>query len=65
MQFSVACVIIFLSTFIPKGAFAINPKFIGSPELPQAEASEADSEDENEMKKTRLTDLEAPEKVLS
>ena len=65
MHFSVACVIIFVSTFIPKGAFAINPKFIGSPAPPQAEAPEADSEDENEMKKARPTDLEASEKVLS
>jgi hypothetical protein len=39
--------------------------FIGNPAPPQAESSEADSEDENEMKKARPTDLEASEKVLS
>jgi len=41
VHFSVACVVIFLSTFIPKGAFAINPKRIGSSVPPQAGASEA------------------------
>jgi len=60
VHFSVACTIIFLSTFIPKGAFALNPKFIGT-SPPQTEVSEADSEDE----KARPTDLETLEKVDS
>ena len=30
IHFTVGCIIIFASTFIPIGAFAINPKMLGS-----------------------------------
>ncbi len=33
VQFSVCCVIILLATFVPKGAFALNPKAIGDVSL--------------------------------
>jgi hypothetical protein len=64
VHFSVACGVIFLSTFIPKGAFAFNPKFIGSPVPSQAETSEAETSGAREMKKVP-TDLESLEKVNS
>ncbi|KDR78225.1 hypothetical protein GALMADRAFT_138347 [Galerina marginata CBS 339.88] len=64
-QFSIACGIIILSTFIPKGAFAFNPKSlgrIGNPESgPHPESS--DSDDEKDLKKAQNADLETLEKA--
>ncbi|TFK29211.1 hypothetical protein FA15DRAFT_700475 [Coprinopsis marcescibilis] len=37
-QFSVACVVIFLSTFVPIGAFAFNPKAIGTVDISEKES---------------------------
>lgn len=66
IHFSVACAIIIVSTFIPKGAFALNPKALGhitphnstlrATQQHQAASSDNDSEDEKNFKKG---DLEA------
>lgn len=52
VHFSVACVIIFASTFIPKGAFAFNPKVIGTePEARPSSESQRSDGDESDFKK--------------
>jgi hypothetical protein len=59
-HFTVACGIIFLSTFIPKGAFAFNPKNIGGTiGSAQAPTSEGDSEDEKDSKRDKPTEAAA------
>jgi hypothetical protein len=63
IHFSVACAVIFISTFIPKGAFAFNPKALGS--IGQArealfnETSDADSEGEKDMKQAKPREASA------
>lgn len=46
VHFSVACVLIFLSTFIPKGAFAFNPKSIGTVSSSRSSTASETSEDD-------------------
>jgi len=60
-HFTVACGVIFLSTFIPKGAFAFNPKAIGGTigSARQAPTSEGDSEDEKDEKQGKPTEAAA------
>ncbi|PPQ82284.1 hypothetical protein CVT25_008434 [Psilocybe cyanescens] len=65
VHFSVACGIILLSTFIPKGAFAINPKSLGPVGTPESRNETSDSEDGEDFKKTNTTDLETLEKSRS
>ncbi|KAJ3514270.1 hypothetical protein NLJ89_g2469 [Agrocybe chaxingu] len=76
VHFSVACALIFSSTFIPRGAFAFNPKAIGNVGLSApshahgASSEEQDSEDEKDLKKVKqptsdLTDLTELEKGRS
>jgi MFS family permease len=63
VHFSVACAVIFLSTFIPKGAFAFNPKALGgiahTRTAPVNETSVVDSEDEKDLKTAKPSDAAA------
>ncbi|KAH9476842.1 hypothetical protein JR316_0010758 [Psilocybe cubensis] len=65
VHFSVACAVILLSTLIPKGAFALNPKTLGSPSAPEQEQTNSESEDGEDMKKSVPADLETLEKSRS
>lgn len=48
VQFSVACLLIFTSTFIPNGAFSLNPTVIGRvPETPRPASELKDRLDDN------------------
>ncbi|KAH8101190.1 major facilitator superfamily domain-containing protein [Cristinia sonorae] len=67
VQFSVACGIILISTFIPQGAFAINPKAlggIGAPTKPAAPESE-DADSVDDLKKEKIHDADAEKAQVS
>jgi hypothetical protein len=57
IQFSVGSAIILLSTFIPKGAFALNPKVLGTPLEGETDTSSTAGSDETEEKKHIDDDL--------
>ncbi|KAF9474513.1 MFS general substrate transporter [Pholiota conissans] len=65
VQFSIASLIIFCATFVPKGAFAINPKAIGTVGIGKTHhhesgASDLETEDENEKDQRKNSDAGVP-----
>jgi len=67
VHFTVASAVILLSTLIPKGAFAFNPKALGS--IGGREKSHPpsveDSEDEKDFKKSETRDISELENTRS
>lgn len=70
-QFSIASAIILCATFIPRGAFALNPKALGtvslkSPNVEAGSSEDADSEnDEKDIKKGDYLDTPVLERISS
>ena len=60
IQFSVCSGIILLSTLIPKGAFALNPKILGHALEGDIETSSTEGSDETDEKKRVEADDDLP-----
>ena len=60
-QFSVCCGIIFFSTFIPIGGFALNPKIIGGAVITGNTVDDSDADDDTFS--YRMNDTESPPPV--